>query len=155
MHISIFIRWAAGLMSVIALGLLAAGCDNPVETNGHDHAEDVEGLTLSTEEGELVLVEGGLTDDTLWVPLDGTTAEIFVEFLDHDGEEIHAEDLEEDFELGWTIADTGVLALDQQDTWSFVLEGLTADTTELEIQLLHLPQRHEDFTTPRIPVVVR
>lgn len=146
-------------ISVIALAggavLLSAGCDNPVEGDGHDHAEDVVGAVLSTPAGEVARSEGGLSDDTLWVPLGGTTDTITIEFLAGDGDEVHVEDLQEDFELGWTVGDADIVGFDQQGDWSFTLEGLTADTTTLSIQLLHLPQRHNDFTTADIDVVVR
>lgn len=138
---------------VIALGGLIAACDNPVDSNDDDHpGEEAAGIILLRNGQELVRVEGGQVPDTLFVPLDGSTGDLQVEFLDEDGEVFHADDLEEGLELAWEIRGADIITIQSAGAWGFTIQGDTAGETTIRILLMH--DDHPDFTTPDIMVVV-
>lgn len=133
---------------------LMAGCDgNPVDDDDHDHAE-VEGLALILNGVEIYRVLEGVVSCTpatcgVTVAEGQETALITVEFLDHDGDEIHADDLDDDFSLGHVIADASIAEFEQHagdGKWSFHVHGEAAGQTRMQLQLLHVG--HADFTTP-------
>lgn len=153
--------YAKILVAVVALALVTSACENPVEDdhdNDHEHAE-AEGLVLMSEGNELVRVESAQVSDTMIVALD-ESIDIEVEFLDEDGDHIHAEDFDEEFSLDWEVSDEN--ALDDADVvvitvtstgdWSFSVEGAAAGEATLTVKLMH--GEHADFTTPGIPVRV-
>lgn len=149
-----YLRSSVSVIAIIlgAVGLLTA-CDNPVDSDGHDEP-DVYGLVVLDDDQEILRVQEGATLDTFFVPNGSTTPEYFVRFIDQEGEPLHEEDLEEDFELRWEVEDPSIVSVRSVAQWNIELEGLKADTTNLEILLFHLGE-HDDFTTPPIPVVVR
>ncbi len=142
-------------IAVIALllgGVLAA-CDNPVEDDGDEHpGEEAEGLLLLSGGQELVRVEGGETSDTLFVPLDESTGEIEVDFLNESGDVFHGEDLEEGLTLALEIRGEEIVTVQPEGAWDFRLRGDAAGETAIRILLMH--EGHPDFTTPDIAVIV-
>ncbi|MEX0821889.1 MAG: hypothetical protein WD021_07070 [Rhodothermales bacterium] len=142
------------LSAVLVFGFigLVAACDNPVEDELDDDHAEVEGVALMVGGEEVVRVLEGEVTGELEIAADGGSVEIDVEFLDHDGDRIHAEDLDEDFSLGWEIADESVVTASQTGDWSFSLTPGAAGVTDLSVQLMH--GGHADFTTPDIHVHV-
>lgn len=144
-------------VSVFAGGLVA--CDNPAEDD-HDHDEhaEVEGLRLLLDGEEVVHVHEAEVEGSLTVPAgedgeDGETGEITVEFLGHDDEEVHADELDDEFSLGVVEqGDHEHVHVHEEGRWSFSLHGEEAGDTAIRIMLLH--EGHSDFTTPDIPVTV-
>lgn len=144
----------APLVAIAIAGLLFAACDNPVEGDGDEHAEEVVGLALLVDDQEILRVEEVLVNDTLRIGPGESSGIIDIEFLDHDGNVVPATELEEAFELGLVVDDPSIIETEFRGDWSFVLMGLDPGETMLRIQLLHLPQRHADFRRD-IPVAVR
>ena len=139
----------AVIVFLIMTGLVA--CDNPAEDDHDEHA-DAEGLVLVIGGEEVVRVEEAEVSGSLTVEAGETTSDITVEFLDHDGHEVHAEDLDEEFSLGVEIQGSEIVTVAYPSTWTFTLHGDEAGDTAIRVQLLH--EGHSDFTTPDIPVTV-
>lgn len=137
----------------VALIALAGACDNPAEDNedDHDHAE-VEGAILMVGGTEIVRVEEGEVSGEIEIEAGGSAVEIEVEWLDHDGDHIHGEDLDEEFSLGWQLEGDDVVTASQSDTWSISLTPVAAGETQFSVQLMH--GGHPDFTTPNIHIHV-
>ena len=137
-------------LMLIASILGLAACDNPVEED-HDHAE-VDGLILVSGSTHVVEVEEGVATGQLTITVGEDPVEFEVEFTDHDGHEIHAEDLDDEFSLAVISDDTAIATVTVEGRFGFMLDGIAAGTTEMEVQLLH--DGHADFRTPKITVVV-
>lgn len=139
---------------LMAVGLTACD-DNPVDDD-HDDDEhaSVEGLSVEINGVEVYRVLEGEVSCAqipcgITVAAGEETPLITVEFLAEDGDEIHAEDFDDDFTLGHEIDDTSVAEFEQHaedGTWNFHIRGLQAGVTEMQLQLLHVG--HADFTTP-------
>lgn len=148
-------RWAA--MLVLPAVLTIAACDsNPVDDHDDDHAAGVEGLTVMMNGAEVWRVlEGEVTCADAHcgfvIAVGEETPLITVEFLSHEGEEIHSEDLGAGFTLGHALAQEGIVEFEQHagdGKWSFHLHGESAGTTAFQLRLLH--NGHADFTTPPV-----
>lgn len=147
-----FVRKHYGIAVIVFFvmsGLVA--CDNPAEDDHDEHA-DAEGLALVLGGEEVVRVEEAEVSGSLTVGVGETTSDITVEFLDHDGDEVHAEDLDEEFSLGVEIRGSEIVTVANTGRWTFTLQGDEAGDTAIRVQLLH--DGHADFTTPDIPVTV-
>lgn len=143
------------IVSGLLLGGILTACDsNPVDDDHDHHAEEVEGLRLVA--GQLTMVTyDGATEDTIFVAIGAETELITVEFLDGDGDEVHADELSDEFSLGYDFGDVDVAAFEQDDEdgrWRFRLRGLQSGSTTMDLHLMHLD--HEDFTAFDLPVVV-
>ena len=141
---------AAVIVFLIMSGLVA--CDNPAEDDHHDEHADAEGLVLVIGGEEVVRVEEAEVTGSLSVGAGETTSDITVEFLDHDGHEIHGEDLDEEFSLDVEVRGSEIVTVANTGRWMFTLEGDEAGDTAIRVQLLH--DGHADFTTPDISVTV-
>lgn len=148
-------RWAA--MLVLPAALTFAACDsNPVDDHDDDHAAGVEGLTVMMNGAEVWRVlEGEVTcadaQCGFTIAIGEETPLITVEFLNHEGVEIHSEDLAAGFTLGHAFAQEGVAEFEQHPDdgkWSFHLHGESAGTTAFQVRLLH--NGHADFTSPPV-----
>lgn len=144
--------YARVIVAIVVIGWFIAGCENPVDTRHEEHTE-AHGFLLFAQDQEVVRVEGGSSDDTLFVPVGGTSPEIVVGFLDEHGDNLPHDELDEDLRLVYTLTTDGSVELAERGTWSFVLLGIEADTSSLKLDLMHVD--HSDLTTPPIPVVVR
>ena len=138
---------------LMAFGLTACD-DNPVDDDHDDEHAEVEGLALVINGVEVYRVLAGVVtcDDEpcgITVEAGAETPLIRVEFLDGEGDEIHAEDLDDDFTLGHEIDDTSIAEFEQHaedGRWNFHIHGEQSGVTEMQLQLLHVG--HADFTTP-------
>lgn len=141
------------LILLFAIGAAACG-DNPVDDDNDEHSE-VDGLRLilngvevyRTLEAEVSCQQEPCGID---VAEGSETALIRVEFLDHDGDEIHDEDLDEGFSLGFEIADPAIADVEQHDEdgkWNFHIVGLQAGETKMIVKLVHGADQHDDFKT--------
>ena len=139
----------AVIVFLIMSGLVA--CSNPAEDDDHEHA-DAEGLVLVLGGEEVVRVEEAEVTGSLTVGAGETTSDITVEFFDHDGHEVHAEDLDEEFSLGVEVRGSEIVTVAYTGRWTFTLQGDEAGDTAIRVQLLH--DDHPDFTTPDISVTV-
>jgi len=140
---------------VLAVGFAACD-DNPVaddNDNDDEHAE-VEGLLMEVNGAEVFRVLEGEVSCAqspcgVSVAAGDETPLISVEFLDHDGDHIHGEDLGDDFSLGFEIEDESIAEFEQHaedGKWNFHIHGEQSGETKMQLQLLHVG--HADFTTP-------
>lgn len=139
----------AVIVFLIMSGLVA--CSNPAEDDHDEHAE-VEGLMLLIGGEEVVHVHEGEVEGALTVPVGDETDEITVEFLGHDDEEVHADELDDEFSLGVEVQGDDIVHVHKEGRWTFTLDGEEAGDTAIRVMLLH--EGHSDFTTPDIPVKV-
>ncbi len=140
----------AVIVFLLMSGLVA--CSNPAEDDHEEEHAEAEGLVLVLGGEEVVRVEEAEVTGSLTVGAGETTSDITVEFIDHDGDEIHAEDLDSEFSLGVEIRGSEIVTVAYTDRWTFTLEGGDAGDTVIRVQLLH--DGHADFTTPDISVTV-
>ncbi|MBO6575692.1 MAG: hypothetical protein JJ896_11865 [Rhodothermales bacterium] len=148
--------WAT--LFVLPAVLFLAACDsNPVDDDDHDdHADEIEGIAVMMNGAEVWRVlEGEVTCATAQcgfaISAGEETPLISVEFLGHEGEEIHSEDLGAEFSLGHAFATEGIAEFEQHSEdgkWAFHLHGESAGTTGFQLRLLH--NDHADFTTPPV-----
>lgn len=139
------LRWP--LVLFLMAGILTACGGNPVEDDHDEHAE-VEGMVLEMGGVEIFRAEELQQTGQITVQVGSETDHIDVIFLDHDGEEIHADELsEEDFTFGYVVADPTVARITQEGTgaYAFRVEGLKVDTTTATIGLFHGGD-HFDFS---------
>lgn len=141
------------LYSLIFAAALLIGCNNPA-SNDDDHeehsdpdrmefiidGESIASYTYSNDstEGHFDLQEGAETSVT-------------VEFFAEDGDEIHGEDLDEEYSLAWEIANPDIANIEQHDEdgrWSFHVAGKTSGETTVQFKLMH--GNHADFRTPGV-----
>ena len=131
-----------------------SACDSTdVHDDDHDDHAEVEGLMLRANGQTLVTVDEGEVSGTITVPVGDETALILVEFMDHDGDEVHVDE-DPDLSLGHVIGDDSIIEWEQHEgeDYEFHLKGLSAGTTTLVLELRH--GDHADFRTPAITVVV-
>jgi len=145
-----------GIAVILFVSLIASGlgaCSNPAEEDDHDeHAEEIEGVALVLGGDEVVTVLDAEVEGSLEVAEGEKTGVITVEFLDHDGEEVHADELDDEFSLDVVVQGSEIVTVEQPGRWTFELQGDEAGDTAIRVLLLH--DGHADFTTPDIPVKV-
>lgn len=132
--------------------ILLAGCDNPASNDDdHDGHSDPHGVRfIMNDEVLLTYMEGDATGQ-FEVGKDRETAIITAEFLDEDGDEIHGEDLDDEFTLGWEIGNTDLVGIAQHEDdgrWDFRVVGKSAGETTVQFKLMH--GEHADFQTPDV-----
>lgn len=131
---------------------LLAGCDNPASNDDEEIHADPEGLEL-VHNGEVIfeyIVGEGVTEHSHLHYHVGEEYLFEVHFLNEDGDHIHAEDLDEDYFLGWIIENEDILAIHQHDEdgrWNFHLEGLAEGVSKVQFRLMH-GNDHSDLSTP-------
>lgn len=138
-----------------AAGLAACG-SNPVDDDDDEHSE-ADGLRIVQNGVEIYRVLDGQVSCEqescgINVAEGAETSLITVSFLDVDGDLIHDEDLDEDYSLGFEVADPAVAEAEQrvQDgKWTFRILGKEAGETRMVVKLVHLGDLlHADFQTP-------
>lgn len=148
----------------LLVAVLFAACgDNPVdqgeEEEEHEHAlSDINRLELVLNGAEVVVIEDnqfpGGVPDTLHVPAGGETALITLEAMTEDGDEIHLDELGDEYSLAFSFSEPEVAEVEQHEgeRWSFHLHGHgeVGEETDLVLDFLHID--HADFTTPAIPI---
>ena len=105
-------------LGIFALAFLVASCgddDNPVDTEDHDeeHAEAL-GLIIRSSGEEIVRYENGEVDGEIEVGHGKETALLNVRFIAEDGD-LFVPDADEDFSLGWEIADEDIAEVEQHE----------------------------------------
>lgn len=155
------------LSRILVIALIAgafAACDsNPIEDdNDHEHTlADIYRLELIMNGEEVVVIEGADLadgyDNEISIDEGEETPLISLEAFDEDGDEIHLDELGDEYSLSYDEdkLDEDIAEFEQHEEdgrWSFHLRGNQPGTTPLELQLMH--GDHSDFTTPEIPVEV-
>lgn len=143
---------------IFALALFIAGCgddDNPVDTDDHDeeHAEAL-GLIIRSSGEEIVRYENGEVEGEIEVGHGKETALLNVRFIAEDGD-LFVPDADEDFSLGWEIADEAIAEVEQHELdgpWSFHIVGLEEGHTTIVLKLNHAG--HADFVSKEIEIHV-
>ena len=137
----------------IPLAAALAACGNPVKVDLHDEHAEVDGLRLVYDGVELYRFLDGVVRCAqepcgMDVNVGEEKGPISVEFLDHDGDEIHEEDLDDEFELGFEVADLDIVSFEQDESkWSFRVQGLRPGEARIRLHLQHAGE-HPDFSTP-------
>jgi hypothetical protein len=144
-----------GVMPVLSvcLFLFVSACtDNPVGEGDHhdDHAE-VNGLELVS--GTTVVfrvLDGQVSCDAppcgITLRLGEPSSTFEVHFLDDEGNEVHAEDLDAAFSLSFLVAAPEVASLEKLGDWSIKATAASVGATRIQLNLDH--EGHPDFTTP-------
>lgn len=151
-------RTLSSLLTLLLLAASVAACgDNPVDGDEEEHS-DVDGLRLILDGVEVYRVlDGQVSCQQEPCGIDVTegdeTALITIEFLDDGGDEVHADDLEGEFSLGYEIADSDIAEVEQHaedGPWAFHVVGLQAGETKMQLELRHgdVSDEHGDFRTP-------
>ena len=115
------------------------------------HSE-VEGLTLTLDGGTPVTVRNGVTTGSLSVVAGQTSSPVAVTWLDPDGDQVPAGELDADYSLIITSNDSNLITVALTSQFTFTVTGLQAGTANIQIQLGH--NGHPDFTTPNIEINV-
>jgi hypothetical protein len=151
---SLWVRKSGPAAVLLSAALFFVGCDgNPVDA--HDDHADVEGVSLVASGATLVTVEEAVVSGTIAVAAGSETALIQAKWLDHDGNEVHEEDLDAAYTLQVTTADQAVAEIEQHASYGrfrFHVVGVSAGSTTITVKLMH--SDHADFLTPPIPVNV-
>ncbi len=150
------------LIALVAVAF--AACDsNPVDDN-HDHEHrltDIHRLELILNDAEVVVIEdnqfAGPVPDTTYVPAGGETALITLEATTEEGEEIHLDELGDEYFLDFSELNEEVAEVEQPEgeRWTFRLRGRgeVGARTDLVLEFRHNPDNpHADLTTPSIPI---
>tara|TARA_Y100001968_G_scaffold321844_1_gene356936 strand:- start:505 stop:1005 length:501 start_codon:yes stop_codon:yes gene_type:complete len=156
------------LITFISVGLIAVSCSDDHSAGPEEHI-DAEGMILESNETEMYReFEGEVTTNNLTMAV-GTTIDLSVHFLDHDGNEIEHEDEEhgdeegEEDELSFQISDASVISAaseehedgdgdEEHHELGFELTGLSVGTTTFTVSLMH--EGHADYTSLPITVTI-
>ena len=144
-------------LSIFALALFMASCgddDNPVDPDHHDEHAEAIGLIVRDSGTEIVRVESGDVTGEIEVGHGKETALLSVRFIAEDGD-LFTPDEDEDYALGWEIADESIAEVDQHaedGAWNFHILGLEEGETTIRIKINH--EGHVDFVSPEIEIHV-
>ena len=160
------------LFVFVFAGLVAISCDDSSTGPTEEHI-DAEGMILESNETEMYReFEGEVVTNNLTMAI-GTTIDLSVHFLDHDGNEIEHEDEEhsdeegEEDELSFQISDSSVISAvaeeheegdgdddgdEEHHELGFELTGLSLGTTTFTVSLMH--DGHADYTSLPITVTI-
>ena len=138
-----------------AVVLLFAGCSNPA-SNDDDHEEHTEPDAVEFLINGDVIVSYNHSSETTEgqfnVAVGEQTPLITTEFKDENGNEVHGEDLGDEYSLDWEITNTDIAEVVQTDSdgrWQFHITGKAAGETTVQFMLMH-NDIHSDFETPNI-----
>lgn len=137
-----------------AVTFMLAGCSNPASNDDDDHDEHSEPYSVEfVMNGETVVMYPYQdAEDHFTVTEGNETALITAKFYNEDGDEIHDEDLDDEYRLAWNITNTDVADIEQHDEdgrWSFHITGKTAGETAVQFLFQH-GDDHADFETPGV-----
>lgn len=142
---------------LLTITLFTACSDNPAgnDDDDHEHAEPF-GLEL-VHEGNVIIeyFDSEVTEHQHMHLHAGEEYAFTVQFIDEDGERIHAEDFDEDYSLAWTIENEDVLQIEQHEgdgKWSLHLIGVAGGESKVQFLLMHGTgdNAHADMETPGI-----
>jgi hypothetical protein len=146
---------ASSLFSIVfALLFLTACSDNPADhDDDHDDHAEAEGIQILQDATVLYQVlEGVVTCDAtpcgVSVAAGQTLTGLEVAFIDHDGDEVHAEDLDSAFDMSFSVVDTGIATVAANGRFGLNITGVAAGTTRMQVQLNH--DGHADLTSPPV-----
>ena len=151
---SLFTLRKSSLAFFLAAFFVLAGCDdNPADHDDHDHDDHAEAEGIQILDGDAVLyqvLEGEVTCDAspcgITVAAGQTLTALEVAFIDHDGDEIHSEDLDDEFSLGFSAVNSAVAVVEQNGRFGINVRGVAAGTTAMQVQLNN--DGHADLTSP-------
>ncbi|NBW93599.1 MAG: hypothetical protein EBR20_04400 [Bacteroidetes bacterium] len=156
---STFFR-ASSLFSVVFALLFLTACDsNPADHDDHDHDHDhdehaeAEGIQILNGSAVLYQVlEGEVTCDVapcgISVPAGQSLTGLEVAFIDHDGDEVHSEDLGDEFNMSFTVVNPAVAIVEQNGRFGLNVRGTVSGTTAMQVLLNH--NDHADLTSPPV-----
>lgn len=131
--------------------LFFAGCSNPASNDDHEEHSDPDTVEFLINEEVIVsyTYSSKTTEGQFNVNVDDQTPLITAEFKDEDGNEIHAEDLDDEYSFIWNKANTDIAEVVQSNSdgrWEFRITGKAAGETAVKFTLDH--NGHPDFQTP-------
>lgn len=152
---SFFFLRKAPVAFTLAIFVFLAGCDsNPADhDDDHEHDEHAEAEGIQIVNGSAVLyqaLEGEISCDS--APCGITVAAgqalngLEVAFVDHDGDEVHSEDLGDEFSMSFSVSSPGNVVVEQNGRFGLNVRGVVAGTSRLQVQLNH--DGHADLTSP-------
>ena len=170
---SLFVRALKAHMVLLLSSAMffTTGCED--DDHDHDHDDehtDADGFILEDESGAEIYreFEGAMTGS---IALNvGETLELFVHFLDHEGNEIEHDEEEEDHEDGLSISgfDSNIAIVEAEDHEeeeddhdhdeeehgnAIHVIGVSSGSTSFQLELMH--EGHADYTsTNNVPVTV-
>lgn len=133
------------------ISILLISCSNPASDDDHDEHTEPYGLELVMNGETILEYFDGDINGQLSVNEGEETSLITLRFLNEVREEIHEDDLDEEYSLAWEIADDQILAIEQHDEdgkWGFHIHGKSEGTSNIQLRLMH--GDHADFETPDV-----
>ena len=147
----------ASIAFFLSLFVVVSGCDSNPADNDDDHDHDVhaevEGIQIVNGSDVLYqALEGEITCDTapcgIFVAAGQSLNGLEVAFIDHDGDEVHSEDLTDEFSLGFSVVSPGIAVVEQNGRFGLNVTGVTVGSTRMQVQLNH--NGHADLTSPPV-----
>lgn len=130
-------KWSFTIAPVLtALALMTACDDDPIAPTDPADAVVAVRLTIGTETVEIPEGQGGTSE----IPLGSTN--VSTQFLDEDGAVVAG--LEDEFELRIESDDESIVTFTSTGTFTGTLNGESAGTTSVKVQLFHVEEGHED-----------
>ena len=147
---------------LLLAGFLTACEDNPVDDHEEHALRDAYRVVLMMNGADIVIVEdnalAGGNPGYITVDEGDESPLISVEAFTEDGDEIHLDELGDEYSLRAEELDPAIAEFEQHDgeRWSFHIHGESADTTQIELNFMHGEgdDEHADVTTPLIDVIV-
>lgn len=142
------------LFAIIFLISASIACSNAASDDHEEHNE-AEGFRLISS-GQTIVEQLPDQQVTGQISLNAgsETALLSIYFIDHDGAEFQPD--EASYTLGYEFSETGIAEFVQHTEdgkWNFHIKALKADTTQLNLMLLH--SGHSDFQSLDIPVHIQ
>jgi hypothetical protein len=128
--------------------LFSAGCSNPASNDDHEEHVRPYSMEFIMNGESIVTYDSGNVSGHFDVGEDQETSLITAKFFDEDGNEIHSEDLSDEYSLAWDITNTDHAEIKQHDgdgRWSFHIVGKSAGETTVQFLLMHID--HSVFET--------
>jgi len=146
---------AASLFSVVFALLFLSACDSNPADHDDDHEEHAEAEGIQILQGSTVLyqvLEGEVTCDAapcgITLGAGQTLTGLEVVFIDHDGDEVHAEDLGSEFDMSFSVVSPATAVVEANGRFGLNVTGVAAGTTRMQVQLNH--NGHADLTSPPV-----
>ncbi len=141
------------VLPLAALLILTACSDNPADHDDHDHDDHADAEGVRILDGATVLyqaLDGEITCDVapcgISVATGQTLTGLEVAWIDHDGDELHEEDLDDEFNLGIAVVAPGIAIVEQNGRFGINVTGVVPGTTRMQVLLNH--GDHADLTSP-------
>jgi len=135
--------------------VILTGCDSNPADHDDDHEEHAEVEGIQVLDGTTVLyqaLDGNISCDAAPCGITVSTGQALngleVAFIDHDGDEVHSEDLDDEFSLSFTVASPGIAVVEQNGRFGLNVTGVVPGTTRMQVQLNH--DGHADLTSPPV-----